>query len=43
MPVTMNTSFFGELLQTISDRGRALLDLARVRRGDAPVQSESFV
>jgi malonyl-CoA decarboxylase len=39
----MNTSFFGELLQTISDRGRALLDLARDRRGDAPVRSESFV
>jgi malonyl-CoA decarboxylase len=39
----MNTSFFGELLQTISERGRALLDLARDRRGDAPVRSESFV
>ncbi len=30
----MNTSFFGELLQSISDRGRALLDLARDRGED---------
>ena len=37
----MNTSFFGELLQTISDRGRALLD--RGRRGDASARSESLV
>jgi malonyl-CoA decarboxylase len=37
----MNTSFFGELLQTISDRGRALLD--RGRRGDALARSESLV
>src|ERR1700754_2233138 len=28
----MNTSFFGELLQTISDRGRSLID-RRERRG----------
>src|SRR4051812_28992468 len=39
----MNTSFFGELLQSISDRGRALLDRTRERRGDAPERSESFV
>jgi len=39
----MNTSFFGELLQTISDRGRALLDLGRERRGDATTRSESFL
>jgi malonyl-CoA decarboxylase len=39
----MNTSFFGELLQSISDRGRALLDRTRERRGDAPQRSESFV
>jgi malonyl-CoA decarboxylase len=39
----MNTSFFGELLQTISERGRALLDLARDRRGDASARSESLV
>ncbi len=37
----MNTSFFGELLQTISDRGRALL--ARDRRGEASAHSESLV
>ncbi|HZL39776.1 MAG TPA: malonyl-CoA decarboxylase [Pseudolabrys sp.] len=37
----MNTSFFGELLQTISERGRALL--ARNRRGEASVRSESLV
>src|SRR5689334_2069070 len=37
----MNTSFFGELLQTISDRGRALL--ARDRRGEASTRSESLV
>ena len=38
----MNTSFFGELLQSISDRGRALLDRARDRRG-GPTDSEGFV
>jgi malonyl-CoA decarboxylase len=37
----MNTSFFGELLQAISDRGRALL--ARDRRGEASTRSESLV
>ncbi|RDV04609.1 malonyl-CoA decarboxylase [Undibacter mobilis] len=37
----MNTSFFGELLQTISDRGRALLD--RGRRSDTAAQSENLV
>lgn len=36
----MNTSFFGELLQTISERGRALLQ--RDRRGEA-ARSESLV
>jgi malonyl-CoA decarboxylase len=39
----MNTSFFGELLQTISERGRALLDRGRARRGDATARSESLV
>jgi malonyl-CoA decarboxylase len=39
----MNTSFFGELLQTISERGRALLDRARDRRGDATERAETFV
>jgi malonyl-CoA decarboxylase len=37
----MNTSFFGELLQTISERGRALL--VRDRRGEASARSESLV
>src|ERR1700741_3699459 len=36
----MNTSFFGELLQTISERGRALL--AGDRRGEASARSESL-
>ena len=39
----MNTSFFGELLQTISERGRALLDRGRDRRGDASARSETLV
>src|SRR6266508_4179623 len=39
----MNTSFFGELLQTISERGRALLDLARDRRSDASARSETLI
>jgi malonyl-CoA decarboxylase len=34
----MNTSFFGELLQAISERGRALLDRARERR-DTPAEA----
>jgi malonyl-CoA decarboxylase len=37
----MNTSFFGELLQTISERGRKLI--ARDRRGDAAARSASLV
>jgi len=37
----MNVSFFGELLQTISERGRALL--ARNRRVEASARSESLV
>ena len=28
----MNTSFFGELLQTISERGRACIDAHREKR-----------
>src|SRR4051794_38130124 len=39
----MNTSFFGEMLQTISERGRALIDRARDRRGDAAARSQSLV
>jgi malonyl-CoA decarboxylase len=38
----MNTSFFGELLQSISDRGRALIDLATPRRNGA-ARSESLI
>jgi malonyl-CoA decarboxylase len=37
----MNTSFFGELLQTISDRGRTFLK--RERRGQDPVRSEGLL
>ncbi len=40
----MNTSFFGELLQTISERGRALIDRTLERRGVAPeAQSDGLV
>ena len=39
----MNTSFFGELLQTISERGRALVDRTRGRRGGPAERSESLV
>ena len=38
----MNTSFFGELLQTISERGRALLKRSE-RRGQDAVRSESLI
>jgi malonyl-CoA decarboxylase len=39
----MNTSFFGEMLNTITERGRALLDRARDRRGELAERSESLV
>jgi malonyl-CoA decarboxylase len=39
----MNTSFFGELLQSISERGRALLDLTLDRRSNGATKSETFV
>ena len=39
----MNASFFGELLQTISERGRALIDRARERRGIDSTRSESLI
>jgi malonyl-CoA decarboxylase len=39
----MNTSFFGELLQSISDRGRALLDRGRDRRNETAARSETLV
>jgi malonyl-CoA decarboxylase len=38
----MNTSFFGELLQTISERGRSLIDRARERREYLAERSESL-
>src|SRR5437667_180520 len=38
----MNTSFFGELLQTISERGRALIDRTRERPG-AEAHSDSLI
>ncbi len=38
----MNTSFFGEMLNSITERGRALLDRTRDRRGDAAARSESL-
>jgi len=39
----VNTSFFGELLQSISERGRALLDRTRERRESAEARSASLV
>jgi malonyl-CoA decarboxylase len=39
----MNTSFFGEMFETISERGRALLDRSRSRRGTSLQRSESLV
>jgi malonyl-CoA decarboxylase len=38
----MNTSFFGEMLNSITERGRALLDRTRDRRGDAAARSETL-
>lgn len=39
----MNTSFFGELLQSIADRGRALIDRGRSRYDNAARRSETLV
>ena len=39
----MNTSFFGDLLQTISDRGRALIERARERRLEPGAHSDNLV
>jgi len=39
----MNTSFFGEMLNSITERGRALLDRTRDRRDVAAARSESLV
>ncbi|MEP2725430.1 malonyl-CoA decarboxylase N-terminal domain-containing protein, partial [Roseibium sp.] len=33
----MNTSFFGELLTSITEQGRALLDAGRGRNGEVPL------
>ena len=39
----MNGAFFGDMLQSISDRGRKLLDLTRKRGPDAVTRSADFV
>jgi malonyl-CoA decarboxylase len=39
----MNSSFFGELLQTITERGRSLLDRAGARREATAARSETLV
>lgn len=39
----MNASFFTELLQTISERGRALIDRGRDRRNHSGARSQTFV
>ena len=39
----MNTSFFGDMLTSITERGRALLDRTRERRGEPAASSESLV
>jgi malonyl-CoA decarboxylase len=38
----MNTSFFGEMLNSITERGRALIDRARDRRGQSAARSETL-
>ncbi len=38
----MNTSFFGEMLQSISERGRSLIDRARDRRDSAAETTEGL-
>ena len=38
----MNTTFFGEMLQTISERGRALIDRTRGRRADPSEHSDDL-
>ena len=39
----MNTSFFGELLSSIAERGRSLIDLARDYAQDAETRGEFVV
>jgi malonyl-CoA decarboxylase len=43
MELRMNTSFFGELLQSITDRGRGLLDRRRNRVGAVLARSEDLI
>ena len=38
----MNTTFFGEMLNSITERGRALLDRARDRRGEPAASSDGL-
>lgn len=39
----MNATFFSDMLQTIADRGRALLERTRSGRGDAGKRSENLI
>jgi len=39
----MNTTFFGELLQSIAERGRALIDRTRERRPAGELRAATFV
>jgi malonyl-CoA decarboxylase len=41
--MSSSSSFFGDMLQSISERGRKLLDLTRKREPDAVTQSADFV
>src|SRR6185369_5586308 len=41
-PSAMSTSFFSEMLNSITERGRALLDRTRDHRGNAAAHSESL-
>lgn len=39
----MNTSFFGELLQSIAERGRSLIDRARERKAPGETRAADFI
>ena len=41
-PYSVNTSYFSDMLATISERGRALIDRARERRSEPAERSESL-
>jgi malonyl-CoA decarboxylase len=41
--IAMNTSFFGELLQSIAERGRSLIERTRERRPAGEVRAATFV